>query len=164
MYNKDDIPEHREVTKWPNGVTGEQTPTGHSVRLRRTAFPVAVSVERLVLRVRILLPDRVIGTIMVVIDGEAEMADQEFLHSDSENQKHEIEKPKNDDRHGGAPDNHLPQVTITRNGKVTGRNENQQCHRQQDNAGDKSQESFMIVLDHRDVRFFKGVNSSEVNQ
>jgi len=67
-----------------------------------------------------MLPGRVIGTVMVVIDGEAEMTCQQFLHGDGENQKHEIEEPKNDDSHGGAPDNRMPQVAVARNGKVTG--------------------------------------------
>ena len=101
-----------------------------------------------------------IGTVLVVINGETEMAGQQFFHCNREDQKHEIEEPKNNNRHGGAPDNRQPQVTISRCGKITGRNENQQCHRQQDNAGNQCQEHSVVVLDHRVFRIFKGVNQS----
>ena len=101
-----------------------------------------------------------VGAVTVVIDGETEMADQQFLHCDRENQKHEIEEPKNDDRHGGSPDDRQPQVAVARCGEVTGGNEYQQRHRQQDDAGDQSQERFVIVLNHRVFRFFKGVRQS----
>jgi len=58
-------------------------------------------------------------TVMVVIDSEAEMADQQFLHRNGKDQQHEIEEPKNDDRHGGSPYKRMPQVAVTCYGKVT---------------------------------------------